>query len=194
MYQNQLLHGKWYVDCSQGGAVHGQGMYAVGSYGPQLTSSMQNIVNGYGQTVAGAVEGRVDFFTMVNPRIINSNYLNNERQIAIYEARKSMFDGVLTKDQESLLKLMTGVPMSVEERSQSMALFSNIEDTKLVTEFIAKTSSDAGFLSYMSSIQNMDDGVFATLRGYDAIQVDVDSNGGKYFVVLNRTRCIFLGD
>jgi hypothetical protein len=31
-YQNELYNGKWYVDCSEGGAQYGQGMYCASCY------------------------------------------------------------------------------------------------------------------------------------------------------------------
>jgi hypothetical protein len=36
-YRDQLYNGKWYVDCSEGGARFGQGMYTAGNYGTELS-------------------------------------------------------------------------------------------------------------------------------------------------------------
>lgn len=37
-YREQLYNGKWYVDCSTGGARFGQGMYTSGNYGTSLSN------------------------------------------------------------------------------------------------------------------------------------------------------------
>jgi hypothetical protein len=40
-YRDQLYNGKWYVDCSTGGAVFGKGMYTSSDYTGKLSSSIQ---------------------------------------------------------------------------------------------------------------------------------------------------------
>lgn len=46
-YQDQLYRGKWYVDCSKGGADYGQGMYCVSDMGGSITENMQNEMSHY---------------------------------------------------------------------------------------------------------------------------------------------------
>lgn len=184
-YHQQLVGGKWYVDCSNGGAAFGQGMYAVGSYGNELTPHMQSTVEGYGQM------GKIETFTMKSPSIINSKDIGGERWRAIYEVRRSAVDISLTENQETLFKLMSNCPMSDQERSAAFALFGNAEDAKTVSELTTRVVNIERVKNKTDMILSMDDGVFSAMRGYDAIQVDIDGEGGKYFVVLNRTKCIF---
>lgn len=40
-YREQLYNGKWYVDCSTGGAQYGQGMYCAADYNGQLTDGIK---------------------------------------------------------------------------------------------------------------------------------------------------------
>ena len=40
-YRSQLYHGKWYVDCSTGGAVFGKGMYTSSDYTGTLSDSIK---------------------------------------------------------------------------------------------------------------------------------------------------------
>ena len=40
LYQDQLYNGKWYVDCSTGGAQYGQGMYCAADYTGKITAGM----------------------------------------------------------------------------------------------------------------------------------------------------------
>lgn len=46
-YREQLYSGKWYVDCSTGGAAYGRGMYSVYNNGTTITEYMEREMNGY---------------------------------------------------------------------------------------------------------------------------------------------------
>lgn len=46
-YRNQLYRGKWYVDCSTGGANYGQGMYCVADYTGTLTEKIKSDMDHY---------------------------------------------------------------------------------------------------------------------------------------------------
>ena len=47
MYRDMLYNGKWYVDCSTGGAQYGQGMYCAADYSWNLTQGIQNEMQHY---------------------------------------------------------------------------------------------------------------------------------------------------
>lgn len=46
-YQNQLYKGKWYVDCSAGGSLYGQGMYCACDYTGKLSSGIKEEMEYY---------------------------------------------------------------------------------------------------------------------------------------------------
>lgn len=46
-YRDQLYHGKWYVDCSTGGAQYGQGMYCAADYSGNLTAGIRTEMQHY---------------------------------------------------------------------------------------------------------------------------------------------------
>ena len=46
-YRDQLYNGKWYVDCSTGGAQYGQGMYCAADYNGVLTNGIKNEMHHY---------------------------------------------------------------------------------------------------------------------------------------------------
>ncbi len=46
-YREQLYNGKWYVDCSTGGAQYGQGMYCAADYNGTLTNGIKSEMNHY---------------------------------------------------------------------------------------------------------------------------------------------------
>lgn len=45
-YDDMLRNGKWYVDCSNGGAQYGQGMYTAGVYGEKGAKRTQKLLDG----------------------------------------------------------------------------------------------------------------------------------------------------
>lgn len=55
-YEDQLYHGKWYVDCSVGGSAAGQGMYSSWNKGTEPTKMISDSVAGYAQGKTGKVE------------------------------------------------------------------------------------------------------------------------------------------
>lgn len=64
MYRNQLYNGKWYVDCSSGGAAFGKGMYAVYNNGTVVNEYMEREMNGY-RARRGAEHSYTETFTLV---------------------------------------------------------------------------------------------------------------------------------
>ena len=46
-YRDQLYHGKWYVDCSTGGAQYGQGMYCAADYTGTLSDGIKDEMRHY---------------------------------------------------------------------------------------------------------------------------------------------------
>lgn len=55
-YEDQLYHGKWYVDCSVGGSAAGQGMYSSWNKGTEPAKMISDSVAGYAQGKTGKVE------------------------------------------------------------------------------------------------------------------------------------------
>lgn len=187
-YREELYYGKWYVDCSKGGAAFGQGMYSFGEYGTKLTEQSEIGVKGYGNHV----NGRIETFTLKNPRIINYDAIKDERSKIFYNIYMGAIDSELNDKQDTLMKLMTGYPMPDEIRND-FSLLSDTENVKYVSQLLASTAKKEDVKERVDNIMRMNDGVFSALLGYDAIEVDVGRNE-KYFVVLNRTKCIFKGD
>lgn len=46
-YRNQLYNGKWYVDCSTGGAAYGEGMYTFSANSTTVTESIKNNIDAF---------------------------------------------------------------------------------------------------------------------------------------------------
>ena len=62
-YREQLYSGKWYVDCSTGGAAYGRGMYSVYNNGTTITEYMEREMNGY-RARRGIEYNYIDTFTL----------------------------------------------------------------------------------------------------------------------------------
>lgn len=129
-YRDQLRNGKWYVDCSTGGSVFGQGMYCAGGYGYEMSNSAKNDIKQY-----------------QNLAIIRNNFGETHHKVEN-----------LTIDPSA----------------------------KIVTS--SELQKMMGQESYAD-----DPGVFATLKGFDVIDVD-DKREPNSFIILNRTKLIIRGD
>lgn len=46
-YRNQLYNGKWYVDCSTGGAAYGEGMYTFSANSATVTEGIKNNIDAF---------------------------------------------------------------------------------------------------------------------------------------------------
>lgn len=148
-YRDQLYHGKWYVDCSNGGAALGKGMYSVYTNGTSINEYMEREINGY-RNRRGAEHNYIETFTLEpGAKTITPN--------EIIALRRETQNNLLAE---------------FEKRGGW--------NSKSALEW-AKEHDRRG----------LDDGSFAALMGYDAILThDIDD----YAVILNRTKCIFLGE
>ena len=54
-YRDQLYNGKWYVDCSTGGAQYGQGMYCAADYTGKLTDGIKSEMDHYRDLGVGRI-------------------------------------------------------------------------------------------------------------------------------------------
>lgn len=181
-YHDQLLNGKWYIDCSKGGAVHGQGMYTAGNYGTKISDKTANLMESYSIGI-----GRTETMTLVkDAKIITDDALREKKEFLKYDYAKELIKKDLSADEDLVLKAMT-MPGSMSFSEAAEALSKSPETSKAVYEEWAKVSKQV-----MDNISKLptDQGQLAALFGYDAIEVNVSSRGDKYFVILNRTKLI----
>lgn len=89
-YRDQLYNGKWYVDCSTGGAAYGKGMYSVYSNGTSITDYMKREMNGYAAR-RGIDFNYVETFTLdPSAKTITPNEIFELRQ----KKQKEIMDGL----------------------------------------------------------------------------------------------------
>lgn len=102
-YQDQLYNGKWYVDCSNGGARYGQGMYVSGNFNGVLTSAVKATGRSYSNNKNGIVETLtidkdsklVEYKDLV--RQFRKNGLDDFDDIGSYAAARG-YDGIICWD------------------------------------------------------------------------------------------------
>lgn len=167
-YRKQLYEGKWYVDCSKGGTVLGQGMYTASLNDTTVDKWLKDTMASYGandkfaytETMTLAKDAKtIDYIKL---RIEHGEYVNN-LYMALDEKKNKDIDYVESK-------------------------FKNKELTKEEATSL-KNDIESDFNSAIDKLMNFDANTYAVLKGYDAIY---QSKGGKkaYTVILNRTKVI----
>lgn len=197
-YREMLYNGKWYVDCSTGGAQYGQGMYCAADYNGKITQGIRNEMEHYAQL--GASRNRDTYIETMPVEKFNQITgwkLSNEEYAVFREADKNGFKS-LTDEKKAIIRnsghsyldyddMLTGpiidsfVPYSYTE---TLTLS---PDTKIVT-YREINDIFAGQEKYH------DVGSLAVALGYDAINAEGHGQSGSYTVILNRTKVIFRRD
>ena len=221
-YRDQLYNGKWYVDCSTGGAQYGQGMYCAADYSGQLTDGIKAEMSHYKSlytldlrdesiSVQDRLELAVDY--------AKSRGVSDEKELRYIEAW-------LKKDKSLVREL--GLNEEQRDKMNELLRFAEIEkpsytetitldpSTKVISyaelaDMRAKEVSDglarlpelalkgdmesiSRINDYAKKINDMDYGVYAAMKGYDAINAEGHGASKSYTVILNRTKVIFRGE
>lgn len=219
-YREQLYDGKWYVDCSTGGARHGQGMYCVADYDGKITEEMRSEVNAYAGYY-GARPAYIETLTVdpsakfveesevremmlkYNEGVRSQSYTNaieetlKQDSIAeTVEKYKKYFGVQLTADEmATYMKGMQLKNMESDEFNGALKRQTNqiIKKYKLKDHSLVQSkyrTTDA--YKNASKKEYSDVGSYAAAHGYDGIKVSGRDGEVPYISILNRTKCIFL--
>lgn len=161
-YREQLYSGKWYVDCSTGGAQYGQGMYCAADYNGKLSDGIRGEMEHYSELGKSRYDGGgfsyIETITL-DPSAKIITYKDLVKQIEVFKAgRKKYWDDKIRDVDE----------FDFDERDKIG------RDRKMEEKKFSK----------------LDDGAFAALWGYDAINAENHGESGSYTVILNRTKVI----
>lgn len=179
-YQDQLYNGKWYVDCSTGGAAHGKGMYAFSQNQTKVSSWMEGKIEGYGGKQDNAI---VETFTIdKSAKFINEKDLFEISNKFANDSIKNIIESEFTGIEKDFLYVQQGIKT-----------FDDVDFMKISTELSKEKRQELlnTFNNKMGSVLNVtsDNGAIATLFGYDGI---ISNQGeGDIVVILNRTKVIF---
>lgn len=201
-YRRMLYGGKWYVDCSTGGAQYGQGMYCAADYTGKLTDGIRAEMEHYtslgkSRSIGSKSISYVETMTLdSSAKVITyddlMDYVYKDRieKRLFREATGGMnfSEKELAVLHESILQDATPEQLDiadnffVEDRSGYYAAKKKIH--AIVDGIKDKANSE------FSAVEGMDPGAIAALHGYDAINADGHGESGSYTVVLNRTKLI----
>lgn len=87
-YRNQLYNGKWYVDCSKGGAAYGEGMYTFSANSTTVTKDIKNSINAFRS----------------QPHVINNKFNNVETMTFTKDAKIISTDDLLAEFEDEVDK------------------------------------------------------------------------------------------
>jgi hypothetical protein len=205
-YRNQLYRGKWYVDCSTGGAQYGQGMYCAASYDITDNKKMGGIgweMSHY-QTLnkdKGNPFAYTEGITLdKSAKILELPHNEDKTYISNLYNREYMKKYCTVEQKEYVNKYIDALE-KMDKLEKEIDGNSNIdwdeirkklEPLRIQRDNSFKDGNLNGLL--VKARQNSfgkDAGVLAVEMGYDAINAIGHGTSGSYTVILNRTKVIF---
>lgn len=201
-YRRTLYEGKWYVDCSTGGAQYGQGMYCAADYAGKLTDGIKAEMDHYtslgkSRSIGSKSTSYVETMTLdSSAKVITYDDLMDY----VYKDRieKRLFreaTGGMKFSEKELAVLHESILQDATPEQLDVADNFFIEDRSGYYAAKKKLQSMADGIkdkanSEFSVVEGMDPGAIAALHGYDAINAEGHGDSGSYTVVLNRTKLI----
>lgn len=203
-YRNQLYNGKWYIDCSEGGAQYGQGMYCaavhdlserthIGGIGMEMSHYQQiglSKGNGFYYTEAITLKPNSKIFTMVNDttdivnRYAKEYALKNAKSDKAKELIQEVIDIQERIDYYSCSHLCGKVDW---DKVDSLYEKRN----KIYESEVWKNEVKPLVRDGLENAKGINEGALAAEMGYDAINAIGHGESGSYTVILNRTKVIF---
>lgn len=203
-YRRMLYEGKWYVDCSTGGAQYGQGMYCAADYTGKLTDGIRAEMEHYtalGQERNNGVWSNavtyVETMTLdPSARIVTHSRAMAEKnldQVTLANALKKtradqmISEGEISGPDADYVRWRLGL---TDGRPKSSLTYSE-EDLNEFVEYVSEDLTE--YLSRsdeLRDLREMNIGSWAAAKGYDAINAEGHGESGSYTVVLNRTKLI----
>ena len=249
-YKEQLYNGDWYVDCSEGGAAHGRGMYCAADYHGELTKGIKEEMEYYSHATLdtdqedvvwdalptikkglideyGAKKGEelfaktdkmsaeeivsnypeyfkgknipcsiVETFTLdPSAKIIKSDDLKDIKHDSKQFVEKRLQQMNLNDDEMNVVRRELSIGTREQRNSARVFEKENPDRYKeIVDKHFEKAESimDSAMEQY-HKLRALDDGSFAAMLGYDAINAEGHGRSGSYTVILNRSKVIFKG-
>lgn len=210
-YRKELYDGKFYVDCSVGGADFGQGMYMSGDF--------------TGKKVKDVMEDSDRYVAISESRGNKHSFV--EKMTLDKDSKIATYDSLLKKYQTESVSIQNKITSDVGHKLVEDAvskyglnnddrnfLLWGLNIPKEIEPFdVMKASKYSGDKKFINSIRsdisskikaeksanpivsaNGDMGIYGTIKGYDAINIEGQAaNGASQVLVLNRTKLIILG-
>lgn len=204
-YREELYNGKWYVDCSTGGAQYGQGMYCAADYTGTLTDGIKNEMKHYQElnVSRGSPFAYTETLTLdKSAKIVKYEDINEEFEKYKTKAYRNAMTKALGDEKTSGIDNTVYTVLSLQKDLEKAEFYERkqIEDRikrykKLLKDFHPKEYKKLNSYKKQvdeefkkSTIDNV--GSYAVLNGYDAINAVGHGESGSYTVILNRTKLI----
>ena len=191
-YREQLYNGKWYVDCSRGGSMYGQGMYAGANFVGEMTDGVKRVSDAY----SGNGFGYVETFTMENPKFVSFTDMQREYNGGFSERSREKLYSSLTNDEQLFLDINAhaffperSAPDWQEASEAAVRLGEKGRET--VLQRFASALQEAQDRATMIKEKYDDIGAYDAACGYDGMICGREDEDGVYVVILNRTKCVF---
>lgn len=200
-YRRMLYEGKWYVDCSTGGAQYGQGMYCAADYTGKLTEGIRAEMAHY--TELGKERSGSNAVTYIetltldpSAKVITYSKAKSQKNldaVALSDRlRKERSDKILSDSEiygadADYVRWKLGI---LEEKPKAEITYSQEDLDELVDYAREDIREYLDRSEELSSLRDMNLSSWAAAKGYDAINAEGHGDSGSYTVVLNRTKLI----
>ena len=221
-YHKQLYEGKWYVNCSTGGANYGQGMYCAADYTGTLSDGIKAEMKNYQELYRKLGQ------KTPQPSRIETFTLHPSAKIVTYDEMQEMYNGIVSQktidkiEEDAVERLLTSIQEQYGENAYTYVRYrlgnSGINFKEVSSAVMTLGDDKVTLLD--RAISNMHDeannavdayrqqmaqkteiirekykdiGSYAASLGYDAINAEGHGQSGSYTIILNRTKVIFLG-
>lgn len=211
-YRKQLYNGKFYVDCSTGGADFGQGMYMSGDF----TGKQKQDVMADSEMYVKISEQRGNKYSNIekmtlskDAKIITYDNLLQEYYKEVNAAQTEITNNVghslvekyvsennLNADDRNFLLWGLNISKDIEPFDVMKAMKYDGDKTT-INSIREKISNEIQNLKKSNAIisTNGDMGMYGALKGYDAVNIEKEAtNGASQVLVLNRTKLIIKGE
>lgn len=199
MYRDMLYNGKWYVDCSTGGAQYGQGMYCAADYNGKLTSGIAAEMRHYktiydekfGVQLTEAEWLKNAELALRYAGFTDSNSLKwAEAYFERNHDKSAPLMKIISEDDRNKLNEVL-FEVSRKAAPSYTETFTLDPSAKIISyKELLKRAEQKDAWDIMSQGRTTDLGVFAAVLGYDAINAAGHGASSSYTVVLNRTKLI----
>ena len=205
-YQKELYTGKWYVDCSEGGAQYGQGMYCAARFkdGKYIIPNDNKI--GYEMShyqEIGVSKGfnfhHTEAITL-QPDAKIITLFDDTTDITNRYAKEYALKNAQSQEAKELIKKSIEIQDEIDKKSNLN--FVNKVDWDEIDKLYDERDSIFNSPTYQNEVtplirkghesaRGKNEGVLAVEMGYDAINAQGHGESGSYTVILNRSKIIF---
>ena len=193
-YVNDLREGDFYVECSDGGRVHGRGAYFAVTAKGGIHKNSYREAEGYAQKSAYKFKNQQTYIfnatVAADIKIVEEETIRKMRKDWVVKKLRQYTLSVLSESGISEIQFRKFIDEAIDPRANGVSdrvLIELKNKTPKMWEAFEKKGID------FRGIIESDIGTIAAEKGFDAIiSRDAGFDGVDYFILLNRTKLILL--